>query len=365
MMQLRLARLRSALKRRKLDGLLVSQPENRRFLSGYTATDVSLAETSGFLFIPVNGHPFLLTDSRYQLQAESEATGYEVRLYRRGIAELLAGLLPSIGGRRIGFESQAMLHATAVRLMATLNKLAIEVIPVVNLIEKQRLVKTAEELGRIRKAVALNEEVFQAVYGTLQPGQTEKQVAMKIENTMRARGADGPCFETIVAGGPNSALPHAVPTDRPLREGEPIIIDMGTRLKGYCSDMTRTVVLGKMTLKTTQLMRIVRKAQCAAMENIRAGITAQEADRTARRIIAGQGYGDRFGHGLGHGVGLAVHEAPSINRRSRRKLAQGMVVTVEPGIYLPGWGGIRLENMVAIQKDGCEVLNRDMTFLEI
>jgi Xaa-Pro aminopeptidase len=360
-----LERIQTALQRRNLDGLLVTQPENRRFLSGYAASDTSIAESAGVLLIPQRGIPILLTDSRYQLQAEQEAAGFEVRLYRRNMIASLQHILPSLGMRRFGFESHYLLHKTAVALTDMARKLSIQPVPVDGLIERLRIIKTAPELATIRQAVALNEAVFQEVYADLRPGQTERQVAMQIEIIMRAKGAEGPSFATIVAGGPNSALPHAVPTDRPLQQGEPIIIDMGTRLDGYCSDMTRTVVLGRPVDRVVELVRLVRRAQLAAMQSIRAGITAQAADRSAREIITRHGYGKQFGHGLGHGVGLAVHEAPSLNRRSRKQLAANMVVTVEPGIYLPGWGGVRLENMVRVRSDGCENLNRDTTFLDL
>jgi Xaa-Pro aminopeptidase len=316
-MQAPLDLIKSALRRRKIDGLLVTQPENRRYVSGYSATDTSIAESSGVLLIPVKGQPILLTDSRYRLQAESEAAGFEVQLYQRNLIASLKNILPARGIRRIGFESHYVLHKTAIALIEMGRKLSIEPVPTVGLVERLRVAKTDEEIARIRKAVALNEEVFQEVYGGLRPGQTERQVAMTIEMTMRAKGAAGPSFDTIVAGGPNSAHPHAVPSGRPLREGEPIVIDMGTRLEGYCSDMTRTVVLGQPDDKTVELVRLVRKAQRAAMNTIRAGVTAREADRSARRIIAGRGYGKQFGHGLGHGVGLAVHEPPALNKRSR------------------------------------------------
>jgi Xaa-Pro aminopeptidase len=182
---------------------------------------------------------------------------------------------------------------------------------------------------------------------------------------MMRRGAEAAAFPTIVAAGPNGALPHAVPSERKIKEGETIIIDMGLKLDGYCSDMTRTVVLGRPDEKTVKIIRLVRAAQRAACKTIKAGILARDADRAARRIIAGAGYGGNFGHGLGHGVGLAVHEPPSLNRRRRNKLLPGMVVTVEPGIYLPGWGGVRLENMVVVEEKGCTILNRDKTFLDL
>jgi Xaa-Pro aminopeptidase len=238
-------------------------------------------------------------------------------------------------------------------------------IPVSGMVEKLRIVKSAEEIEKIRQAVSLNELVFQETYQKLIPGQTEREVAAVIESAMMSKGAEGATFPTIVAAGPNAAVPHAVPTDRPIKEGETVIIDMGLKLNGYCSDMTRTVVLGKPDKRIKEIIRLTRKAQRAALKTIRAGILAKEADRAARKIIADAGFGKYFGHGLGHGVGLAVHEPPSLNRLRRNKLQPGMVVTVEPGIYLPGWGGVRLENMVVVEEEGCTVLNQDTTFLDL
>jgi Xaa-Pro aminopeptidase len=357
--------IRTRLQQRRLDALLVTQPENRRYLSGYTATDSSIAESAGVLLIPAKGEPLLLTDSRFGLQAEREARGFAVRLYQRGLLALLKNLLPGLGIRRLAFEPHWMLHTAANALIKMTAALEIEAVPLAGLIETLRRCKTAAEIKQIRAAVLLNEQVFQAVYATLRPGQTERQVADRIEQTMRQLGAEGPAFDTIVGAGENGALPHAVPSDRPLRQGEPIVIDMGLRLNGYCADMTRTVILGQPDDKTTAIIRIVRRAQLAATKVIRAGCTGREADRAARNIITAAGYGKHFGHGLGHGVGLAVHEAPALNRRNRGQLAPGMVVTVEPGIYLPDWGGVRLENMVVVKKTGCELLNQDTTFLDI
>jgi Xaa-Pro aminopeptidase len=360
-----LAQIRDQLRRQRLDALLVTQPENRRYLSGYTALDTSVAESAGVLLIPVTGHPFLFTDSRYHLQAQAEAAGYEVMLYPHGLLALLTKLLPRLGIRRLAFESHYLLYATAVDLTAKAHRIKVETVPLVGLIEQLRLLKKAEELSAIRRAVRLNEEVFQEVFATLRPGCREREVALQLEILMRQKGAERPSFEIIVASGPNGALPHAVPTERELRPGEPIVIDMGLVLDGYCSDMTRTVVLGEPDAKTVELFRIVRQAQLEAIRRIRAGVVAREVDQAAREVIVRAGYGDFFGHGLGHGVGLAVHEAPSLNRRNRKKLQAGMVVTVEPGIYLPEWGGIRLENMVAVTASGHELLNNDSTFLDL
>ncbi len=359
-----LDQVRSRLKRRKLDALLITQPENRRYLSGYTAVDTSIAESSGVLLVPAIGKPWLFTDARYGLQAEKEASEFDVHLYSRGLLPLLKSFLPKHGIKRMAFESHWLLHSTAGRLQKIADKIDLELIPTVSLIEDLRIIKNNDEIEKLRKSVLLNEQVFQKVYATMKPGQTEKQVALAMETAMHELGAEGPSFETIVAAGSNGALPHAVPSDQIIQEGEPVVIDMGLILDGYCSDMTRTVVLGKADKKTITIFRIVRKAQLAATKAIKAGITGREADLAARRIISEAGYGPQFGHGLGHGVGLAVHEPPALNRRYRRKLRAGMVVTVEPGIYLPDWGGVRLENMVVVEENGCELLNQNTTCLD-
>ena len=360
-----LDRIRRSLKRRQLDAILVTQPENRRYLSGYTARDHAINESAGVLLIPCAGEPYLLTDSRFHLQAEQEGAGFRVKLYPRGLFPLLRLLLKKHRIKRLAFESHYFLHSTSLTLGKLAGDLTVELVPLTGFIEELRLEKDAAELAKIERAVLLNEAVFQEIYPTLRPGQTEKEVALALENAMRCKGAERPSFETIVASGPNAALPHATPSDRPLAEGETIVIDMGLILDGYCSDMTRTVVLGTPDAKTVALFRLVRKAQLAGLNSLRAGVSGMTVDKIARSVIERAGLGERFGHGLGHGVGLNVHEGPSLNYRNRKPLAVGMVVTVEPGVYIPDWGGIRLENMAVIEENGCRVLNRDTTFLDL
>ena len=360
-----LEKIKAAIRRKGADALLVTQPENRRYLSDYTATDLSIAESSGVLLVPGRGSPFLLTDSRYHLQAEKEVSDFEVVPVRFSLLGALKKILPQLGIRRLLFESHYLLHATAVKLLDLGQKQKIEIMPTGGMVEKLRTVKSAEEIEKIRQAVGLNELVFQEIFQNLIPGQTEREVAIAIESAMILKGAEEPAFPTIVAAGPNAALPHAVPSGRAIKEGETVIVDMGLKLNGYCSDMTRTVVLGKPDTRIKETIRLVRKAQLAALKTIKAGILAREADRAARKIITEAGFGKCFGHGLGHGVGLAVHESPSLNRMRRNKLQPGMVVTVEPGIYLPNWGGVRLENMVVVEEGGCTVLNHDTTFLDL
>jgi Xaa-Pro aminopeptidase len=361
----RIIRVQAALRRQKIDGLLVSQPDNRRYLSGYTASDHGIQESSGFLLIPAEGRPYLLTDSRFTLQAEAEAFHFQVKLYKKGLLQLLEKLLPQMGIRSLGFESDYLLHSTYLRLAAMAEKRGVALKALSGLIASMRVVKTEDELALLRKSTKLNEKVFQSVYNTIEPGMTEREIALALELTMREMGAEGPSFDTIVAFGTNAAKPHAVPTDRELQAGELVLIDMGLVYQGYCSDMTRTFVAGKPDATYTDRHRLVRRAQLAGISAIRAGVTGVAVDRAARQVLIDGGYGDYFGHGLGHGVGLAVHEEPRLSPRSRKQLQAGMVVTVEPGIYLPEWGGIRLENMVIVTEDGCELLNHDTTFLDL
>lgn len=360
-----LDRLRLRLKRRDLDALLVTQPDNRRYLSGYTADDHGIAETAGVLLIPAAGRPWLLTDGRYRLQAEVEAPAFRVKLYPRGLFPQLRRLFSSLKIKRLAFESHYLLHATAVSLEKLAAEKKVELLPTTGLVEELRWCKSAAELALIEKAVRLNEEIFAQVHGELRPGMREREVAWRIRELIEAKGGDGPSFAPMVASGPNGALPHAVPGDRRLQAGEPIIIDMGVRLAGYCSDMTRTVVLGRPDARTLALIRLVRQAQLAGQAALRAGVSGSFVDRVARRIIEEAGHGDHFGHSLGHGVGLNVHEGPSLSYRHRKQLKAGMVVTIEPGVYLPGWGGVRLENMAVVTADGCRLLNRDTTFLDV
>ncbi len=361
----RIATLQKQLRRKKVDALLVSQPQNRRYLSGYTAMDHNIGESSGSLIIPAKGKGFLLTDFRYQLQAEKEAAHLQIQLYPRGLIALLKKLLPKIGIATLAFESDYILHSNYNDMRDNMKKKGIKLVPTKGLIEKMRVIKDEDEINLIRKSVTLNEQVFQEIYQAISSSKTEIDVALAIEQSMRKQGAEAPSFDSIVASGNNSALPHAVPTTDKISKNRPLTIDMGLILDGYCSDMTRTFVPGKADKKYKKIHRIVRKAQRAGIAAIRAGITGKEVDKAARDVIADAGYGKYFGHSLGHGVGLAVHEAPRLATRANTKLKAGMVVTIEPGIYIPGWGGIRLEDMAIVRDDGCEILNSDTTWLDI
>ncbi len=360
----RIQQLQQELQQRKIDALLITEPANRRYLSGYTAADHGIQESSGVLLIPKKGKLWLLTDSRFILQAEEETQGFTVELYKKGLIKLLKKLLPALNVRRLAFESHYFLHSTFRRLKKALNH-SVDLLPVTDLVEEMRLVKSEAEIRLLKESVLCNEQVFQQMHGLLAPGMTEIEIALSIERLMREKGAERPSFDTIVAFGSNAAKPHAVPSTRGLQKGDLVLIDMGLVLQGYCSDMTRTFVFGEPDNVFLERLRLVRKAQLAATKAIRAGVICRDVDQAARKVITDAGYGDSFGHSLGHGVGLAVHEAPSLSTRNQKKLQAGMIVTIEPGIYLPEWGGIRLENMAVVREDGCELLNEDTTGLDL
>lgn len=361
----RVVRLQATLRRKKIDALLVSQPHNRRYLSGYTAPDHGIQETSGHLLIPAVGQPYLLTDSRFTIQAEAEAPLFEIVTSSKGLLKLLEQLQKNIGFQSLAFESDYYLYASFCRLADLCAKKGWILRPEKDLIEQMRVIKDEHELRLLRRSTALNEKVFQSVYASIKAGVSEQEIALAIELTMRKMGADRPSFDTIVAFGTNAAQPHAVPTDRELVTGDLVLIDMGLVYKGYCSDMTRTFVVGKPDQSFLDRHRLVRQAMLAGISALRAGVTGAEVDRAARQVLVEAGYGDAFGHGLGHGVGIAVHEEPRLSPRWRKQLQPGMVVTVEPGLYLAKWGGIRLENMVVVTQEGAEILNQDTTWLDL
>lgn len=363
--QKRIKSLQKKISRKKLDAMLVSQPENRRYLCGYRGGDHGIAETSGVLIVPASGKVQLLTDFRFKLQAELEAPLTQVSLYPKGLLKLLGKMLPKLGIKKLGFESQYTLHSFAALMTAQLKKSGVSCIPLENTIEQMRVIKDEQEIECLRKSVQLNEQVFKAVYKNIGTYKTEIDLALAIETTMRRLGAEGQSFDSIVASGANGALPHATPGNTKISGNKSLTIDMGLVLNGYCSDMTRNFVPKKPSKKYLKLHRLVRKAQLAGIAAVRAGARCSEVDQAARSIIAEAGYGPQFGHSLGHGVGLAVHEQPRLSSANNKKLKAGMIVTIEPGIYIPGWGGIRLENMAVVRDKGCEILNTDTTCLDI
>lgn len=359
----RLARFRGTLVEHDLDGFLVAVPENRYYLSGYEAEDAQLTESSGYLFITASSQ-MLLTDFRYREEAEREAPDFELHIYSDGLAQLLKDQFLALPVERLGVEGHFFTFNTFKEVEKSLGESCPSgrVVATEGLVEQLRVVKEPEEIERIRESLELTEKALVGVWEDLAVGRKEKEIAWAIESAIREGGGEAVSFPPIVASGPNASLPHAVPTDRSIQAGDPVILDLGSKLRHYCSDMTRTWIAGKADARLRDIYAVVREAQLAAQDGIKAGKETTEIDALARDVIAEAGYGECFGHGLGHGVGLAVHEKPGLRKSKPAVLEKDMVVTVEPGIYLPGYGGVRLENMVRVTSTGCEVLNREDLF---
>jgi Xaa-Pro aminopeptidase len=355
----RIKRLRESLSDTDIDTLLVLVGENRRYLSGFTGEDTLFDESAGGLLISETAL-ILATDSRYELQARNEAPLYDVICYREGLAKELPGVLKKLNTKRLGFESVRISFMQYQKIIEALEKAdcAVELIAVEEIVENLRIIKEEPEVDLMRQALQIAEEVFSACMQQLRAGMAEKELAWLLEKGMRESGADGLSFPPIVASGPNGALPHAIPGDRVIQEGEPILFDWGARLNGYCSDISRTVVIGSPDSTFKKVFDTVLDAQRLAIDAIKPGMSSKAVDKIARDFIEEKGFGGKFGHGLGHGAGLAIHESPRLSPLKDIRLEPGMVTTVEPGIYLPDWGGVRLENMVVVTDDGAEVLNR-------
>ncbi len=358
-----LAAVRELLPVHELDALLVSGPENRRYLSCFTADD-----PAWWMLLITAKAAVLLTDFRYQIWAQQEVRDFEVVIYKVDLAETVAEYLKALKVQRLGFEAAHLTYWQYQHLTKKVTDAGVAVNwqPTEGLVESLRQRKTAAELAIMRRALTLTETVMRQVAGELAPGQTERQVAWEIEKRLREGGAEGLAFPPIVAAGPNSDRPHHQPGDYVIKAGEPIIIDMGARVDGYCADMTRTFILGPADADFRKIYTLGRGAQAKAEAGLKAGMDSLAGDALAREVIAAGGYGEAFGHSLGHGVGLAVHESPSLSPAEARRVAlpDGCVVTVEPGIYLTGWGGVRLEDMVRLTPEGAEVMNTPGYFYE-
>ena len=356
----RLLRLRKSIAAKGLDAALIFGPENRFYFSGFFAEDLGCNESSGALLI-TRDENFLLTDGRYKEQAEKEAKGFLIKIYKKGLVNLLKGLLKELSVRYCGYEPGYI-------SVSAFNKLKKGLVFVYfkelgGFPERLRTQKDKHEINIIKKSQEICEKVFEQALKEIKPGISEKEIAFTILKGLYER-AQGPSFPPIVASGPNSSLPHAVPTDRKIGESEPIIIDMGARYKGYCSDMTRTLIVGKAPKRVKEIYAIVKKAQSIAQKKIRAGMSARQADAVARSVIEEAGYGEYFCHGLGHGVGIAIHEAPALSFRNRKKLVSDSIITVEPGIYLPGKFGVRLENMGVVTEKGLEIITSNKWYYD-
>jgi Xaa-Pro aminopeptidase len=347
----RIERLRSTFDQHGLEAMLITNPINMRYLCGFTG-DVGLLLIS-------DEDSVLAVDPRYTEQAKREVGSARVVETREAWADALAALAADCGLRAVGVESD---YVTVNQWNTWRDRLgsATELVPVCGLVARLRTVKSPAEIDRLTAAVALTDEALAAARDWLRPGVTEAEVAWFIEVYIRTHGGEAMAFDPVVGAGPNGAMAHARPGPRPLAPGEPVVIDIGARVDGYCGDLTRTLCLGAPDERFREIYDIVLAAQKAAEAGIRPGMTGKEADALARDVITSAGFGEAFGHGLGHGVGLAIHEDPRLSSRSADILEPGNVVTVEPGIYVEGWGGVRIEDVVMLTESGIEILTRSV-----
>lgn len=354
----RRARLLDLLRRRDLDGLLVTHLPNVRYLTGFTGS-------SGVATI-LPEETVLLTDFRYRTQADDEVgETARVEIADGDVWERCWKLLrdqPNLAA--LGFEAHAVTVAEAERFAEA--ELPIQFTPVKRLVEDLRVSKDPDEVAAIRTAAALAHEALAATLDTVRVGQRELEVAAVLEAELRRRGSEWHPFQTIVASGPRSALPHAATGTRTIGRGEWLLLDFGARVDGYCADVTRTVLVGGTPDDRQRVIyELVRDAQLAARGAMRSGMSGRDADAVARSMIEHRGFGDAFGHSLGHGLGLEVHEDPRVSKSNEAPLPDGAVVTVEPGVYVPGWGGVRVEDDVLLTPQGAELLTDGETELVV
>ncbi|SMO39520.1 aminopeptidase P family protein [Melghirimyces algeriensis] len=347
-MESRLTRFRELMEEQQLESMLVSHPINRRYLTGFTGS-------SGWVVITQN-EQFLISDFRYTGQAKEQAVHFQFVEHQGNPFADIKEILNRASVDSIAFEENHLTVAQHQKLQEALEP--ITTTPSSGLVEKVREVKEEEELKLLRDAVNIADQAFGEIVKKIAPGMTERQISLQLEFLMREQGAFSSSFDIIVASGPRSSLPHGVASDRVMEKGDLVTMDFGAYYKGYCSDITRTVMLGKPTDQQREIYEIVLEANRQAIEVIQGGVTGKEVDSVAREVIRKHGYGDAFGHSTGHGLGMEVHERPGLSPKEESRLQPGMVVTVEPGIYLPEIGGVRIEDDVVVTENGCEVLSK-------
>ena len=345
---IRLTGLREILANSALDGCLVMSKTNRFYLSNFTGSN-------GYLLITPTS-ALVFTDSRYIEQATDEAKDFEVYPLRNSYDELRE-LVSSMSISSIGFEDQDVSYATYQSIVKAVGDSA-KLVPMGEAVNRLRIVKDRGELAVVEKAVAIADEVMEIALASVEEGITEQAVARTVERSLWEFGADGAAFETIVASGPNASRPHNKPGDRVIQLGDVVVIDMGAVFAGYRSDITRTICMGKANEQFNEVYHVVHEAQRSAEELAGPGVNVAALDAVARDVIHSYGYGKYFTHGLGHGIGLDVHELPRISGGSDEVLSEGMVFTIEPGIYIPGWGGVRIEDMLVIDKGEARILTQ-------
>lgn len=331
-----------------IDALLVTSSSNRFYLSGFKGS-------SGVLLI-TKEEAILVTDFRYKTQAAEQAEGYRVVMHTAPIPEEVAKLTKELSIQKLGFEQDHVTYSSYRTYEKQLESHETGLVPVTGLVEKLRLIKDESEIKIVKDAASIADAAFSHIIEFIRPGLTEREVSNELEFFMRKNGAASSSFDIIVASGYRSALPHGVASDKKIETGELVTLDFGAYYKGYCSDITRTVAIGNVSDELKEIYQVVYEAQMLGMKGIKPGMTGKEADALTRDYIASKGFGDYFGHSTGHGIGLDVHEGPALSMKSDTILEPGMLVTVEPGIYVSGIGGVRIEDDTLITKDGNESL---------
>ncbi|WP_017435197.1 Xaa-Pro dipeptidase [Saccharococcus caldoxylosilyticus] len=341
----KLEKLRALFDEHDIDGLLVTNPYNRRYITGFTGTaGVAVISRDKAVFI---------TDFRYVEQASQQVKGFEIVQHTGPIVDEAAKQVARLGIQKLGFEQEDVSYAT---FKAYESAVKAELVPTSHVIEKLRLIKSESEIKILKEAAEIADAAFEHILSFIRPGVKEIDVANELEFFMRKQGATSSSFDIIVASGYRSALPHGVATEKSIEKGELVTLDFGAYYKGYCSDITRTIAVGAISEELKTIYDIVLQAQLRGMEGIKPGMTGKEADALTRDYISEKGYGEYFGHSTGHGIGLEIHEGPALSVRSDVVLAPGMVVTVEPGIYIPGLGGVRIEDDTVVTENGNESL---------
>jgi len=338
-------RLRSSFSTHGIDGILITSPYNRRYISNFTGT-------SGVVLISADKALFI-TDFRYTEQAASQCEGFDIIKFSGSIPEEVAEQVKNLGINKLGFEEEYLTYASFKQYEKEID---VELVPISGVIEKLRLIKTDAEIKILKVAADIADAAFKHILDFIRPGKTELEVSNELEFFMRKAGATSSSFDTIVASGYRSALPHGVASDKVIEAGNIVTMDYGCYYNGYVSDITRTVAVGEPDAKLKEIYEIVLEAQLRGMAGYKPGITGKEADALARNYITEKGYGEYFGHSTGHGIGLEIHEGPGLSMRSDIVLEPGMVVTCEPGIYIPGLGGVRIEDDTLITNDHNEAL---------
>ncbi|ADH99781.1 M24 family metallopeptidase [Salisediminibacterium selenitireducens] len=343
----KLNELRKQFQGNGIDSLLIMSPYNRRYMTDFTGTaGAALITEDQALFI---------TDFRYTEQADEQIEGFDIIEHKGPLIKEVAAQLGKAGAKKLGFEKE---HTTFLQFETFQSEIEAELVPVSGLVEKMRLIKSADEVQIIQEAVDIADDAFTHIQSFIKPGVREIDVSNELEFFMRKKGAVSSSFDIIVASGYRSALPHGVASNKEIQSGELVTLDFGAYYKGYCSDITRTVAVGEVDDELKKIYHTVLEAQLRGVNGIKPGMTGIEADALTRDHIKAEGYGDYFGHSTGHGMGMEVHEGPGLSFRSEQKLEPGMVVTVEPGIYIAGKGGTRIEDDIVITKEGNTIMSK-------